>query len=83
MTPKETLDFVNNKDLLKEGEVWKQHPIYTKYYGSNMGRIKYFNLHNKEMIKIQNLDKKRIVSLFVYMEYIIMNIMEYKRKNIV
>lgn len=58
MTPKETLDFVNNKDLLKEGEVWKQHPIYTKYYGSNMGRIKYFNRHNKEMIKIQNLDKK-------------------------
>ncbi len=39
-TLEETLEFVNNPVLNLDGEVWKEHPIYHGYYGSNYGRIK-------------------------------------------
>ena len=58
MTEQETLQFVNNTELIIDGETWKQHPTYTNYYASNLGRVKYVNRYGKEMIKIQNHDKR-------------------------
>ena len=40
MNLQETLEFVNNPVLGLEGEIWKEHPVYSGYYGSNYGRIK-------------------------------------------
>ncbi len=51
---KEYLDFVNDTNLNIEGEIWKNHPIFTNYYASNLGRIKYYNKQQKkELIKKQ------------------------------
>ncbi len=58
MTLEETLQFINDPSLQMEGEVWKQHPVWTKYYASNFGRIRYFDINGKEKIKIQSLDKQ-------------------------
>ena len=58
MTLEETIQFVNDPSLQMEGEVWKQHPVWTKYYASNLGRIRYFDRHGKEKIKIQSFDKQ-------------------------
>ena len=58
MTEQETLQFVNNTELIIDGETWKQHPTYTNYYASNLGRVKYINRYGKELIKIQNHDKR-------------------------
>lgn len=40
LTVDETLEYVNNECLEYEGEVWKEHPVYKGYFGSNYGRIK-------------------------------------------
>ena len=49
-----SLDFVNDPNLNIEGEIWKNHPIFTNYYASNLGRIKYYNKQQKkELIKKQ------------------------------
>lgn len=51
--------FVNNESLVVENEIWKEHPIYKGYYGSNLGRIKYFDNRlksNNVKIKKQQLN---------------------------
>lgn len=59
MTFEETIQFVNNPSLDMENETWKQHPIYTKYYASNLGRIKYLDRYDHEVIKKQGVDKRQ------------------------
>lgn len=59
MTIDETIQFINDPSLQMEGEVWKQHPVYTRYYGSNLGRVKYINRWGNETIKKQALDKRQ------------------------
>ena len=59
MTFEETLEFINNPILSLENEEWKEHPVYTKYYGSNLGRVKYFDRSGKEVIKIQSVEKRQ------------------------
>lgn len=59
MTLEETIQFVNNPSLDMENETWKQHPIYTKYYSSNLGRIKYLDRYDHEVIKKQGIDKRQ------------------------
>lgn len=51
--------FVNNESLVMENEFWKEHPIYKGYYGSNLGRIKYYDNRlksNNMKIKKQQLN---------------------------
>ena len=51
--------FINIIDLSIDGEVWKEHPLYAGYFGSNFGRIKYYHKKEKRYkIKIQYLDKR-------------------------
>ena len=57
MTLEETIQFINDPSLQMEDEVWKQHPIYTKYSSSNFGRIKYLDRFGKEVIKRQWKEK--------------------------
>lgn len=59
MTLEETIQFINDPSLQMEDEVWKQHPVYTKYYGSNLGRVKYFDRFGKEMIKKQRQESRQ------------------------
>lgn len=55
---KNIIEFVNNKDLELEGEVWKQHPVYTSFYASNFGRIKDTDRKGNYFIKTQLLDER-------------------------
>lgn len=51
--------FVNNESLVVENEFWEEHPIYKGYYGSNLGRIKYYDNRfksNNMKIKKQQLN---------------------------
>ena len=51
--------FVNNESLVVKNEIWKEHPIYKGYYGSNLGRIKYYDNRfksNNMKIKKQQLN---------------------------
>ena len=54
------INFINNISILSfENEFWKEHPIHTGYYASNLGRIKYYNKQLKIWkIKIQTFDKR-------------------------
>ena len=55
----EMVEFVNNPTLNFESEMWKEHPTHTGYYGSNLGRIKYYDKRKKICkIKIQTFDKR-------------------------
>jgi hypothetical protein len=51
--------FVNNESLVVENEFWEEHPLYKGYYGSNLGRIKYYDNRlksNNIKIKKQQLN---------------------------
>ena len=36
----ETIIYVNQNVLSIDGEIWKTHPFYSQYEGSNFGRIR-------------------------------------------
>jgi len=50
---------INDESLMLDGEVWKEHPLFKGYYGSNYGRIKRVSCKGKEKIRKQYFNHDR------------------------